>query len=216
MSMPLARYLKDFSVPQTATVALDDVGFGASGMDFDDNDFPALNAPDPIDLDAERREAYAEGHEAAERELREQYEAERHALEAKHRDEIVALQQAHDAAAGRLVADCLRVIAAEIASSVGNQAVAALAPLISRDIAENAVRDLARLIEDAVLAGEAGVITVRGRGDLFEILKAELPECAGQLHHVEADDLDLTVDIAEAVLVTRISAFAASLRKVLG
>lgn len=216
MSMPLARYLKDFSVPQTATVAMDDAGFGAPGMDFDDGDFLALNAPDPVDLDAERREAYAEGHEAAERELREQYETERHALEAKHRDEIIALQQAHDAASGRLVADCLRVIAAEIAVSVGNQAVAALAPLVSKDIAENAVKDLARLIEDAILAGEAGVITVKGRRDLFEILKAELPECAERLGHVEADDLDLTVDIGDTVLVTRISAFAASLKKVLG
>lgn len=216
MSMPLASYLKDFSVPQTATDAMDDVGFGAAGMDFDDSDFPALSAPDPIDLDAERRQAYSEGHEAAERELREQYDSDRQALEARHREEIEALQQAHDAATSRLIADGLRMIATDIAASVGEQAMAALAPLISRDIAENAVKDLARLIEDAILNGEAGVITVKGRRDLFEILKAELPESAGQLNHVDADDLDLTVDIAETVLVTRISAFAASLRKVLG
>lgn len=216
MSMPLARYLKDFGAPQSATVVMNDVGFDAPGMAFDDGDFPALSAPDPIDLDAERREAYAEGHEAAEQELREQFEAERQTLEARHREEIDALQRAHDAATSRLIADGLRLIATDIAASVGEQAMAALAPLVSRDIAENAVKDLARLIEDAILAGEVGVITVKGRRDLFDILKAELPECAGQLNHVEADDLDLTVDIAETVLVTRISAFAASLKKVLG
>ncbi|MCM2472820.1 GTPase [Rhizobium sp. CG5] len=216
MSMPLARYLKDFSAPQSATVTTDDVGFGASGLDFDDSDFPALSAPDPIDLEAERREAYAEGHEAAERALREQYEGDRQALDARHRDEVAALQKAHEAATGRLIADCLRLIASQVAASVAEQSVAALAPLISRDIAENTVKDLAQLIEQAVMAGDAGVITVRGPLALFEMLKDELPESAERLSHVEADDLDLTVDLADTVLVTRISAFAASLKKVLG
>lgn len=216
MSMPLARYLKDFSAPQSATVVMEDAGFGASGMDFEDNDFPALNAPDPIDLEAERREAYAEGHEAAERALREHYDGEAQALEARHRDQVAALHQAHQEATAQLIAEGLRRIATELAVSIADQSVAALAPLISRDIAENAVKDLAHLIEHAVLAGDAGAITVKGPLDLFEILKAQLPECADRLVHVEADDLDLTVDLADTVLVTRISAFAASLKKVLG
>jgi len=78
------------------------------------------------------------------------------------------------------------------------------------------VSDLADLLRTAILSGEAGTVTVKGPSSLFDALVGNMPEVAGSLRHVEADDLDLSVDIGETVLVTRISAWTASLKKVLG
>jgi hypothetical protein len=46
-------------------------------------------------------------------------------------------------------------------------------------------------------------------------LQAHLGEEAALLRHIEAQDVDLTVTIGESVLVTRMSAWAVSLREIL-
>ncbi|MGV8938425.1 MAG: GTPase [Allorhizobium sp.] len=214
MSMNLAHYLKDFSAPQPAPAI-------AHGMDFTDSDmldteFPALSQPDPVDVEAERREAYAEGHEAATRELQAQFQAERQEFADSQAQFIAVLQEKHRAETAQIVGDRLRTIAAEIAIAVSEQAAIAMAPLFTDEIAANAIKELAAMMQAAILDGNAGAIVVTGHAELFERLKAELPESDGLLRFVESNDLDLSVDIGETVLVTRISAWTASLKKVLG
>lgn len=214
MSMNLAHYLKDFSAPQPAPAVTHGMDFGDA--DMLDSEFPALSQPDPVDVEAERREAYAEGHEAATQELQAQFQAERQALAAGHAQAITELREKHRAEIAQTLSDGLRTISAEIAIAVSEQAAVAMAPLFSDEIAGKAIKELAVMMQAAILEGNAGAIVVTGHADLFERLKAELPDSEEFLRFVEADDLDLSVDIGETVLVTRISAWTASLRKVLG
>jgi len=58
-------------------------------------------------------------------------------------------------------------------------------------------------------------VTVKGPARLFDVLKGTLGEKAGLLRHLETGDVDLTVEFGDAVLVTRMSAWATSLKKVL-
>ncbi len=214
MSLPLARYLKDFSQPAAGTSAPTGMAFSEQAQAFD-IDFAAPE-PEPVDIEAERRAAYAEGHEAAERDLRQKFEAERQALLDEHTRAMDAMRQTFEAETARMLADGLRRAAGQIALAVSEQAAAAVAPFLSEQVVANAVKDLAEQLSTAILSGEAGAIVVSGPAALFEMLKEALGENAQLLHHVEAEDLDLTADVGGTALVTRISAWTASLKKVLG
>ncbi|RYC10250.1 GTPase [Ciceribacter ferrooxidans] len=213
MSLPLTRYLKDFSQP-AGTSASKGMAFPEQGPAFD-IDFAAPE-PEPVDIDAERRAAYAEGYEVAERDLRLTFETERQALVEEHARALDAIRQKFEAETARALADGLHRAAGQIALAVSEQAAAAVAPFLSERVVANAVGDLAEQLSAAILCGEAGTISVSGPGPLFEMLREALGDDAHVLHHIEADDLDLTVDIGGTALVTRISAWTASLKKVLG
>lgn len=216
MSMPLAHYLKDFSAPASAPSsaiggdfsAVDDVSF--------DSDFGNLPEAEPIDVEAERRAAYAEGYETASAELGDRHAAERAALKVAHDEAMAALEARLMGETARRLADGLDRVAADIALAVSERAADALAPFLSQEVAAKAVTDLADLLKTAITEGEAGTITLKGPRALFDLLLARMPEATGVLRHVEADDLDLSAELDGTVLVTRISAFAASLKKVLG
>lgn len=216
MSMPLAHYLKDFSKPANGPSGISGADFTSSDPDPFDLDFAVANAPEPVDLESERRAAYAEGYETAERTLLEKFETERQSLVEAHARELDDLRQKFEAEATQAIAGGMQKLALEIAYAVSDQTAAAIAPLISEQIAAKAVSDLADLLRTAILSGEAATVTVKGPRGLFDVLVGNMPEVAGSLRHVEADDLDLSVDIGETVLVTRISAWTASLKKVLG
>lgn len=216
MSMPLARYLKDFSAPPASPQPAESP-FGVEGLDDFDLDFPALPEPqpEPVDLEAERREAYAQGHEAGERETIERLEAERQALEASHAEALAEIEtRLRDEFAAALTTQLPDVIK-RLSLSVSEQVAHALAPLIEEHIVEKAVAELADQLESAILAGEAGTIQIRGPRELFEKLEATMPDHGEMLRHIEGADLDLTAEFGDTALVTRISAFSASLKKVL-
>lgn len=214
MSMTLARYLKDFSAPEPPALVLDDLAFAPSGLD-DDMPMLGLPEPDPVDIEQERRQAYEEGYGAARQELIEAHARESEAMETAHREAMAALEERYNQMLSQAIQAGLTKIASALAASVGEQAVAALAPVVSDLLTEKAVVDLAALIRSAILEGEAGHVTVRGPRRLFDILQGLLPEQQALLRHIETEDLDLSVDIEETALVTRISAWTASLKKVL-
>lgn len=214
MSLPLAHYLKDFS--SLAPGAPAPAGFGDIDNDPFDiqlEDIPQLPA---IDIEAERRQAYAEGVEAAEREANNRHEERLAELRAIHAQELAELREQYARETAMAIASGLRVMAEELSAAVADQTAQVLAPLVSELVSAKAVKDLAQLIDNAVLSGAAGTIVVRGPAALFDSLREQLPESVTDIRHVEAEDLDLSVEIGETVLVTRVSAWTASLRKVLG
>jgi hypothetical protein len=105
-------------------------------------------------------------------------------------------------------------MAEEIATLVSEATATAIAPIMTEALARKATENLAVLLREAILDGAAAPIVVRGPAKLFDILKGELGEHAALVRHQEADDVDLAAEIGETVLVTRISAWAASLKKV--
>ncbi|MBB4953954.1 hypothetical protein H4S14_002014 [Agrobacterium vitis] len=215
MSMPLAHYLKDFSSPKPSSLVSDTVGFDMDAFGMDDEPALELPQPDPIDVEAVRAQAYAEGFEAASQQLAEQHAQEIHRLEAHHAEQIKEQEKAHQKALATVIAQGLEKIAASVSDVVGEQTVAAVAPFLQEALVETALNDIAALLKEAILEGQAGVVTVRGPEALFERLKMQMDGHEDLLRHIEVDDLDLAVDIHDAALVTRISAWTASLKKVL-
>ena len=208
MSISLSRYLKDFGEPESPAPIIDVDDFAGAG-------FPEMPSEPVVDVEAERREAYAEGHAAATAELTEKYELEARALAEVHARELEELKLRYEVEAAAVIASRIRDIAEEVAELVSAGAAAAIAPVMTDALAVKAAENLAALLRDAIFEGAAGPIVVRGPARLFDRLKAELGEHATAVRHVETDDIDLAVEIGESVIVTRMSAWAASLKKVL-
>ena len=219
MGMPLTHYLKDFSAPPPQSGSTLDLEYGDLGeADPFDVDFPTLPepVPEPVDVEAERQQAYADGYKAAEQALRDAFDAERQALEVEHAAALSQLETRLRQEAGSLFAEQFEALSRSLSLAISEHVAEALAPFLEEQVATKAVADLADLISGTLAAGEAAAITVRGPKALFDMLCEHLPEHAGALRHVEAADLDLQAEINDAVLVTRLSPFVASLKKVLG
>lgn len=214
MSMRLASYLKDFSTA-AAPPPPPAPAFDMPSVDAFDMDFPALPEPEPVDLEAIRREAFAEGHEAGEKAATERLEVDRQAMEIAHAQALAERDQKLRDQFAEILATKLPEVIQKLSLAVSEQAALALAPVIGEALAEKAVSDLAALLQAAIASGEAGTIDIKGPRLLFQKLQAEMPEHTSFLRHVEDDDLDLTAEFGDAALVTRISAFTASLKKVL-
>ncbi|MBB4010217.1 hypothetical protein [Allorhizobium taibaishanense] len=215
MTMPLAHYLKDFSAPQPAPSVSDAMSFNDDALMFPDEPMLQLPQPDPVDVGKERREAYAEGHEAAAAEADERHVEAIAKLKEAHAEALQALTEKHQAELARVMYHGLQQIAADVSITVGAQFVEALTPLLSDLLVNKALDDMTALLKAAILDGAVGQVTVTGPEALFKKLSVRMKAHKNLLRHVEADDLDLTVDVGNAALVTRISAWTASLKKVL-
>nr|CAD6604336.1 GTPase [Rhizobium sp. TCK] len=211
MTASIARFLKDFGeVPPPPPPE-------ASG-DFDFGGFPGSDAvvEEPVDIEAERAEAHARGYEAATHELQAKWAEERQALLAAQQAEMAALKARYENEIVDLVQSKLGQIAITVAEAVSDQAAKVLAPLVEEALTDKAIADMADLIRAAVLEGDVATVTVRGpehlRMKLSEALGDSLPSV---LRHVEASDLDVSADLGDPALVTRLSAWSARVKELL-
>jgi hypothetical protein len=210
VSALLSRYLKDFGEPAVAAPVVDADDFA--------NDFGGFadRASEPVvDLEAERHNAHAEGYAEATAVLTEKYELEAQTVALVHQREVEELRDRYEVETGALIASRLDAISSEIAERVSATVARALAPVMTDVLSQKAAVDLAGILREAVLEGDVGTVTVKGPTRLFDALKSTLGEKAGLLRHLETGDVDLTVEFGDAVLVTRMSAWATSLKKVL-
>lgn len=214
MNMALARLLKDFSEPEPAHPAFSAADAFADGVAGGDMALPAPVEP-KIDVDLERRRAYDEGYQEAAQALESRHRAALETAEIAHQRELAELRDIFEKNLAGMLAERLQQIAGEIALAVSEETAHVLAPVMNDDIAANSVRALAELIRNGILDGASGTVTVKGPRALYDMLEAALPAEAALLRHVETPDIDLTAELDGTVLVTRISAWAASLKKVL-
>lgn len=211
MSASIARYLKDFG--ETAPV-LPEFMDAAPAFEADVPFFPEV-IDEPVDMEAERADAFAKGEAEATANMQARWDEDRAALIAEHEAALAQVQAAHETALAEAVASKMQEIAVVVATGVSDQTAKVLAPLLEDALVAKAVADLADLVRDAVLEGAAGTLTVKGPAPMFEKLKASLDMPEAALRHVEASDLDLCVDIDEVALVTRMSAWTARLKELL-
>lgn len=211
MTASIARFLKDFGeVPPPPPPE-------ASG-DFDFGGFPGSDAvvEEPVDIEAERAEAHAKGYEAATQELQAKWAEERQALLAAQQAEMAALKARYENEIVDLVQSKLGQIAITVAEAVSDQTAKVLAPLVEEALTDKAIADMAGLIRAAVLEGDVATVTVRGpehlRMKLSEALGDNLPS---MIRHVEASDLDVSADLGDPALVTRLSAWSARVKELL-
>ena len=207
MSASIARYLKDFSVPEPVVTAAsarfsEDFGEQLAQLDF-------LNTPtEPArDIEQELAASFEEGRSAATLELQDIHLAERAAADELHQNEIMALKDQFFTELGEKIEANCRVIRSEIAERLTNQVTQALIPVLTEKLAKLAATELADKVISLFNQPGGISLVVHGPTHLFEIFNERMSIAGFDLHHIESDDIDLTVEFDDSVMVTRIAAW---------
>lgn len=218
MSASISRYLKDFSAPKIDLTRvpryfpdLDDAQPQAVAMPAT----PQLPPQPRIDIDAERRDAFSRGREDALAEADVRHASEIAKINARHAAELDAVHLRNESETGALLHAFFSNMGSELANIIADQTAHVLAPVVQDILMEKAVRDLAQMIRHSIGAGEAVKITVKGPLRMFEALKRHLNDETLAFRHEETADIDLSVEFDDSILVTRMAAWADTVRKVL-
>ncbi|MCY1487164.1 hypothetical protein D9M68_208270 [compost metagenome] len=216
MSAMLSRYLKDFSAPKVELSLMPQKYFPDLDSDYADGDrLGARPAMPDIDIDAERRRAFAEGRAEATAELVFEHERQIADLQAAHSAELAALTQRLEAETANRLAERFADMADGLVVALGDQTARVLAPVMEDALLQRAVADMAQMIKQGLVAGEGCTLVVKGPTQLFEALKRQLGEDMPLFRHVETGDIDLAVEMDGTILVTRMAAWVDTVRKVL-
>lgn len=218
MAIAIERYLKDFSQPDSFMLSPDLAAEPQS-------DQPPMLEPDPVvaalpeepavDIEAERAAAFEEGSRQASEMLTATHQAELEAERSRHLDEINEMRTRFEQDVSTTLAARFDQLAEELSESIGEQVARVVAPFLERSLSEQMIEQLALAIAQ-VLADQDGVrIAVSGSPSMFEALKTALGDRAAQLDYTEADSFDLTVQLEDTVLSTRLSQWADTLREIL-
>ncbi|MCZ7446185.1 hypothetical protein O8B93_01110 [Agrobacterium rhizogenes] len=217
MSASIARFLKDFGEPQPASPAFGDPladadtdfasGFADITSGFDDLT--------PVDAEGEKQAAYARGHEDATREITEKMQAEREELIAAHAAELEELRTVYLEETAGFLSRRLREGIDAIATNLSEQTANILAPVLTEKLSLKAVSALADVVRASMPDGEEVTLVVKGPKNLFEQLKTQPGFEEEKMKFTETTDIDLSIELGESVFVTRMSAWASSLRKVM-
>lgn len=223
MSASISRYLKDFSAPQVSLSLMPPKYFADL-----DGDLPAdtgfgmakpvtpMQPPAPkIDIDGERRDAFAHGRREAENEQMAMRSAELAALEARHAAELEEMRVRCDNEIAAMIYDRFSDMSSQLATMLSDHTARALAPVMDEVLRQKSITDLAHMIKHSVGAGEGCKITVKGPLALFEALKRHLDDETMIFRHQETADIDLSVEFGDSILVTRMAAWADTVAKVL-
>jgi hypothetical protein len=217
MSASISRYLKDFSAPKVDLSLVPPRYF----PDLDD-DFPANGAftmkqqvQPTVDVEAERRDAFAQGRAEAEAEQQVLHSTEIAALNARHAAELEAMRVRCENEIAAMIYDRYSDMGSQLATMLADQTARVLAPVMDDVLLQKSIGDLARMITHSIGAGEGVKITVKGPLALFEALKRHLDSETLIFRHQETADIDLTVEFGESILVTRMAAWADTVGKVL-
>jgi len=217
MSASIARFLKDFGEAQPASPAFGD-GLADADTDFASGFADITSGFDdlaPVDAEGEKQAAYARGYEDATREITEKMQAEREELLAAHAAELEELRSVYLEETAVFLSRRLREGIDAIAANLSEQTANILAPLLTEKLSLKAVSALADVVRASMPDGEAVTLVVKGPKNLFDQLKTQPGFEEETMKFTETADIDLSIELGESVFVTRMSAWASSLRKVM-
>lgn len=202
MSVLLSRYLKDFSAAVTPPPS----DFPSDiADDFAQHDLLTAPVEEPVDVEAIKNEAYAEGHDAAERELVEKHRQALDAMEAAHREELAALREKYEGEVAQHIGQAFQQMTASVAGAVEAAVVRVLSPLVEEKIAMQTAAAFASKVAEEITEGEAGRLQVAGPDRLLETVRTRLAEIDASVDFRETSEIELSFQMGDSVLVTRLA-----------
>eukprot|EP00913_Durusdinium_trenchii_P026937 g25272.t1 len=191
------QYLRDFS----AEAAPAEVHFDASPDVPLVSDFPMIEAFEPqIDMEAERRQAYEEGHKAAVDSLTAQHAEAIAALQEKNAAELDAQRQQFEGGIADYLAKALPDMSTRVAGELLDAAARLFAPILKTEAERQAVDDLAQRIRSALAREIIEQIKVTGPERLCLLLRDQLQEQGEVLEFNHFEGTDVRVEIGESLL----------------
>lgn len=212
MNSPLARYLRDFGAEAAPAEVLFET---ASHLEIA-SDFPALEPfVEQVDLEAERQQAFDEGHSSATETMTAQNAEALAELQQQHEAEMEAQREKFEGDLADYLAKALPELSDRVSAELADAALRLLLPLIGEQLDRAAVEELAVQLKPTLAKEVIEQIKVSGPERLCNILRAKLEETEIHIELAHSEGPDLRVEIGDTILVTRLAAFAADLERVL-
>ncbi|AYC99665.1 hypothetical protein [Neorhizobium sp. NCHU2750] len=204
MSVPLARYLKDFGAPQPQPQAQEFV----SDFDFADSpfDMPEISSEPEIDIEAEKSKAYAEGHEAATREIAARHEEQLAELATLHRQEMDAQAAKYEEAVAQRVEEFLKQMHVSLAGCVETAVANVLTPFVQDQVARVAAAKFAEDVAEEVGQGRTVKLAITGPETFIDTMRKRLDPLVSEVDYTDAPEIDMKLEVGDTVLVTRLKA----------
>lgn len=214
MNAMLTKYLKDFSAPQPARPVDSDFLNSLAGAPLPDLSFPE---PEPqVDIEAERREAHDAGYREAQEFYQKQHEEEIETLRGAHAFQLQGLADAHESETIWMIHTRFHEMTQAISQTIAEQTMQVLLPVFEEEMCRRSIDHLAELVRGVLSDTEVSTIVVRGPDRLYQRLKPLLEMDGMQTRFVESSDADISVEINDTVLITRLAAWAQALSEVNG
>ena len=215
MNAMIAKYLKDFSTPAPAEMAGSSILESLSSSSFTDLDFESEPIA-TVDIEAERKGAYDEGYQAAAASLEARHAEDLAALREAHAAELEAMAAAHEDEVIGTIHTRFHEMTQILSLQLAEQALQVLQPLFDEHICQLAVATLAATVRDTLQQAGSSAVIVRGPAHLYARLRPLFEKDGIESRLVETPSVDISVEIADTVLVTRLAAWAQSIAEVTG
>ncbi len=209
MSVPLARYLKDFGVPQPQPPEF------VTDFDFPGNDFalPEVSLEPVVDIEEEKSKARAEGYESASVEMAERHAEQLAQIAAKHREEIEALTAKYEGAVAERVEAFLTEMKVSVVEAVDTSVARVLSPFVHEEVARAAGAKFAADVAEEVGQGRTVKISVRGSETFIEMMRKRLDPLVTEVEYGESTEIDMTLEVGDSILVTRLKTFVEAMEE---
>ncbi|TNM66084.1 hypothetical protein [Aliirhizobium smilacinae] len=209
MSVPLARYLKDFGAPQPKPLEF------VSDFDFSENNFdlPEVPLEPAVDIEEEKSKARAEGYEAASLEMTERHEQQLAQIAAEHRAEIEALTVKYEGVVAERVEAFLKEMKVSVADAVDNSVARVLRPFVQEEVARAAGAKFAADVAEEIGQGRTVKLSVRGSETFIEMMRKRLDPLVTEVEYGDSAEIDMTLEVGDSILVTRLKTFVEAMEE---
>ena len=215
MNAMLTKYLKDFSAPQPAGPVGNDFLNSLPGSPLADLSF-AMEPEPQVDIEAERQEAHEQGYREA-AELHENRHAEEiESLREMHAQQLRDLADKHESETIWMIHARFHEMTQAISQTIAEQTLQVLLPVFEEEFCHRSITQLAELVRTALTEATVTTIVVRGPERLYIRLKPLLEMDGVQTRFIESTSPDISVEINDAVLVTRLASWTQALAEVTG
>jgi hypothetical protein len=213
MNAMLTKYLKDFSAPQPVTPVGADMFNSLPGGPLPDLHFE----PEPqVDIEAERREAHDEGYRQATEELAAKHAEEIEMLKGAHAFQLQGLADAHESETIWMIHTRFHEMTQAISQTIAEQTLQMLLPVFDATVCSRAISHLSDLVRQALTEADVATVIVRGPERLYLRLQPLLELDGTQARFIENTSADISVEINDTVLVTRLASWAQAITEVTG
>ncbi|WP_320200936.1 hypothetical protein RMR16_001000 [Agrobacterium sp. rho-13.3] len=209
MNGALTKYLKDFSqiTPPDVSSSLDlDTPVAAFENDW-------LSEPEvSIDLEEEKRKAFAAGEEAGKRQALDTHEVELEALRASHQQELEAMRTRYEEEIAMHLATSVTSMKKAITEHAETVCFRLFSTVMEREFADKASTEVAAQIVREIEGGFAGTIKIMGPELLLSKIREHLQTVDNHIDYDVNADIDVQVQLDNSVLMTRLSEFFQTVR----
>lgn len=210
MSGALTKYLKDFSqfVPPEVPAPAFEVELPVASFESDWLSEPEVT----VDLEEEKRKAFAEGEEAGKQQAMAENEAAMEAMRSRHEEEIAAMQTRYEDEIANHLATSVISMKQTIAANIEQACLRLFLTVMERELAADTASELSRQIITEIEGGFAGAIKVTGPERLLSRMREELGSVDHHIDYDVSNDIDVKVQLDGSILMTRLSEFFQSVR----